>query len=89
MIGKAMIEIPPKFKDQEPVHPGNKDRSHYRNTDGLAEDVKHYEEWMRQRALESIGQVHPQVDLQKEHWTALDGLRSAPCNAPSKRTGRS
>ena len=40
MIGKAMIEIPPKFKDREPVHPGTRDRNHYRNADGLAEDVK-------------------------------------------------
>ena len=31
MIGKAMIEIPPKFKDMEPSHPGIKDRSFYRN----------------------------------------------------------
>ena len=41
MIGKAMIEIPPKFKDREPVHPDVKGRNHYRNAEGLAEDVKH------------------------------------------------
>lgn len=33
MIGKAMIEIPPKFKDREPIHPGGKARNHYRNAD--------------------------------------------------------
>ena len=27
MIGKAMIEIPPKFKDTPPIHPGVKERS--------------------------------------------------------------
>ena len=42
MIGKAMIEIPPKFKDRVPVHPGVKERMDYRNAEGLAEDVKHY-----------------------------------------------
>ena len=67
MIGKALIEIPPKFKDQEPVHPGGKERNHYRNADGLAEDVKHYGEWMRERAFERIGHLYPQVDLPKEH----------------------
>ena len=67
MIGKAMIEIPPKFKDREPVHPGTKDRNHYRNAEGLAEDVKHYGEWMRERAFERIGHLYPQVDLPKEH----------------------
>ena len=30
MIGKAMIEIPPKFKDMPPIHPGIKERSFYR-----------------------------------------------------------
>ena len=67
MIGKAMIEIPPKFKDREPVHPGTRDRNHYRNAEGLAEDVKHYGAWMRERAFERIGHLYPQVDLPKEH----------------------
>ena len=67
MIGKAMIEIPPKFMDWEPMHPGTRDRNHYRNAEGLAEDVKHYGEWMRERAFERIGHLYPQVDLPKEH----------------------
>lgn len=67
MIGKAMIEIPPKFKDREPVHPGAKGRTHYRNAEGLAEDVKTYGEWMREQAFERIGHLYPQVALPKEH----------------------
>ena len=67
MIGKAMIEIPPKFKDREPVHPGTRDRNHYRNAEGPAEDVKHYGEWMREQAFERIGHLYPQVDLPKAH----------------------
>ena len=67
MIGKAMIEIPPKFKDWEPVHPGARDRNHYRNAEGLAEDVKHYGEWMREHAFERIGHLYPQVDLPNEY----------------------
>ena len=67
MIGKAMIEIPPKFKDMPPIHPGIKARSFYRNAEGLAEDVKHYGEWMRERAFERIGHLYPQVDLPKEY----------------------
>ena len=66
MIGKAMIEIPPKFKDWEPVHPGGKDRLHFRNAEGLAEDVKYYGEWMRKKAHQRIGHLYPQVDLPKE-----------------------
>lgn len=67
MIGKAMIEIPSKFKDKPPIHPGIKERSFYRNAEGLAEDVKYYGEWMREKAWERIGHLYPQVDLPKEY----------------------
>jgi putative DNA methylase len=67
MIGKAMIEIPPKFKDMPPIHPGPRERQFYRNAEGLAEDVKYYGEWMRQKAGERIGHLYPQVDLPKEY----------------------
>lgn len=67
MIGKAMIEIPPKFKNMLPIHPGIKDRSFYRNAEGLAEDVRYYGEWMREKAWERIGHLYPQVDLPKEY----------------------
>lgn len=67
MIGKAMIEIPPKFRGNDPIHPGMHERNHYRNAEGLAEDVKYYGEWMRERALERIGHLYPQVDLSSEY----------------------
>ncbi len=67
MIGKAMIEIPPKFKDMEPIHPKLKERNHYRNAEGLAEDVKYYGEWMREKAFERIGHLYPKVDLPSEY----------------------
>jgi putative DNA methylase len=67
MIGKAMIEIPPKFKDLPPIHPGPKERQFYRNAEGLAEDVKYYGEWMREKALGRIGHLYPQVDLPNEY----------------------
>lgn len=65
MIGKAMIEIPPKFKDKPPIHPGHKAKGwdQYKNAEGLAEDVKYYGEWMREKAFERIGHLYPQVDL--------------------------
>ncbi|MCA0405124.1 MAG: DUF1156 domain-containing protein [Proteobacteria bacterium] len=67
MIGKAMIEIPPKFKDMPPIHPGARDRQFYRNAEGLAEDVKFYGEWMRAKACERIGHHYPKVDLPTEY----------------------
>ena len=66
MIGKGMIEIPPKFKDKPPIHPGIKERSFYRNAEGLAEDVKYYGAWMREKAWERIGHLYPQVELPKD-----------------------
>ena len=63
MIGKAMIEIPPRFKDCAPVHPGTREQHFYRHAEGLAEDVKYYGEWMRERAFERIGHLYPKVDL--------------------------
>ena len=67
MIGKAMIEIPPLFKDMKPIHPGGPKKLNYKNAEGLAEDVKYYGEWMRQKAFERIGHLYPQVDLPPEH----------------------
>src|SRR6056297_3759637 len=65
MIGKAMIEIPPKFKNMEPIHPGEKDAGYggYKNAQGLAEDVKYYGAWMREEARKRIGHFYPKVDL--------------------------
>lgn len=65
MIGKAMVEIPPLFKDQLPAHPGPTEQNHYRNAEGLAEDVKYYGAWMRERAIERIGHLYPQIELPK------------------------
>lgn len=67
MIGKVMIEIPPKFKDMPPVHPGIKDRSFYRNAEGLAEDIRNYGLRMRGDAWKRIGHLYPKVDLPKEN----------------------
>ena len=66
VIGKAMVEIPPLFKGQRPVHPGTADRAFYRNAEGLAEDVSYYSAWMRERAIERIGHLYPSVKLPKE-----------------------
>jgi putative DNA methylase len=63
MIGKAMIEIPPKFLGKNPVHPGGKDRNQYRFAEGIAEDVEYYGELIRQRALEELGDLYPPVEI--------------------------
>lgn len=67
MIGKAMIEIPSKFRGMGPIHPGLPERNHYRNAEGLAEDIQHYGDWIQDRAREQIAHLYPQVDLPKEY----------------------
>lgn len=67
MIGKATIEIPSRFKDRAPVHPGAKKQTHYHHAAGLAEDVKYYGEWTREQALQHIGHLYPQTDLPKKY----------------------
>lgn len=73
LINKAMIEIPPRFAGREPVGPVP-DAQRQRTLDeewsgakGLGEDVRRYGEWVRDRAVERIGTLYPQVDLPKEH----------------------
>src|SRR5207249_12130017 len=55
LINKAMIEIPPKFAGMSPVNPASRDEKslvarEWRGTQGLAEDVGSYGQWMRDAA---------------------------------------
>lgn len=61
LINKALIEIPPKFADMPPIHPGPKEKVEYRGAEGLAEDVRYYGKWMRDEAEKRIGHLYPKV----------------------------
>jgi len=65
-----MIEIPPKFAGQPPVHPGATElEGGWKGATGLAEDVRYYGEWMKQEAFKRIGHLYPKVKDEhgKEH----------------------
>lgn len=65
LINKALIEIPPKFRDSEPVFPGVADEKIvWRGAEGLAADVRAYGEWMRDRAEQHIGHLYPDATLE-------------------------
>src|SRR3989440_3205883 len=53
LINKALIEIPPKFAGCLPVNP-EADKTilqiEWKGTEGLAEDVRYYGQWMRNEA---------------------------------------
>jgi len=70
MIGKATIEIPGKFKNMEPFHPGIKEKSLYRNADGLVEDIRFYANWMRDQAWNKIGHLYAEMNLPSEYGSS-------------------
>jgi len=71
LITKALIEIPPKFAGQPPVNPAAKKKMSgkgmWTGSRGLADDVRYYGQWMRDRAVERIGHLYPKVKLPREN----------------------
>ncbi|WP_255556461.1 DUF1156 domain-containing protein [Tessaracoccus palaemonis] len=64
LINKALIEIPPRFRDWKPVFPGQADtRGGWRGAEGLADDVRSYGAWMRDEAFRRIGHLYPKATL--------------------------
>jgi len=64
LINKALIEIPPKFRDQPPISPGLADtRSQWNGAEGLAADVRACGQWMRDEAQKRIGHLYPKAKL--------------------------
>ena len=96
LITKAMIEIPPRFAGQPPVNPDvqnvlMQDES-WKGAAGLAEDVRYYGKWMREKAEKRIGHLYPKVKLPKEHgggeatviawlWVRTVGCPNPACRA--------
>jgi putative DNA methylase len=71
LINKAMIEIPPKFAGRAPVNPAaRKEKAliarEWKGAQGLAEDVRHYGQWMRDEAEKRIGALYPKMAVTAE-----------------------
>ena len=73
LINKAMIEIPTRFAGQAPVNPGfqlkseqEKSLTPWKGTQGIAEDVRYYGEWMRDEARKRIGHLYPKIKVTAE-----------------------
>ncbi len=70
LIGKALVEIPPKFAGRAPVNPEARARLAQagagwtgRGAQGLAEDARYYGRWMRDEAARRIGHLYPKAKL--------------------------
>jgi len=73
LINKAMIEIPPKFAEREPVNPAwrklpdnEKMGRQWKGAQGLADDVRYYGQWMRDEAEKRIGHLYPKIEITAE-----------------------
>jgi len=68
-INMAMIEIPPKFAGQPPVGPIPEGENQslliadWPGAKGIAEDVRRYGTWMRDKAEKSIGHLYPEIEI--------------------------
>lgn len=82
MINKAMIEIPPKFYGMSPVGPipkGEKQlnlNQEWHGIEGLAEDVRRYGYWMKEKAFERIGHLYPKIKITANMATEREDLTS-------------
>lgn len=69
LIGKALVEIPPKFAGLPPVNPEAQAELkrggswNGKGALGLAADVRYYGKWMRDEAEKQIGHLYPKVTL--------------------------
>ena len=91
LINKALIEIPPKFAGQPPVHPGARGdeelfEKRWRGAEGLAEDVRRYGQWMRDEAEGRIGHLYPDVAITADLLDERPDLRFTKIKDP--KTGK-
>ena len=75
LITKALIELPPKFRDVAPVNPeadpmgmtvgkGRKKKQvPWRGGAGLANDIRYYGRWVREEAFKRIGHLYPKAKV--------------------------
>ncbi len=98
LINKALIEIPPRFAGLKPIHPEAEMRTRWQGAEGLAEDVRRYGRWMRERAFERIGHLYPKAELPVEHggmsasviawiWTRTIACANPACGIEMPLTG--
>ena len=98
LLNKALIEIPPKFRNHPPVNPESrphrndgrygkkKQRLPWRGASGLADDIRYYGAWMREEAFKRIGHLYPKAKLPDgSNATVIAWLwaRTIPCPNPA------
>ena len=90
LITKALVEIPPRFRNKPPVNPDARQRlgGGWQGAYGLADDVRYYGEWMRSEAEKRMGHLYPKVTLaDKSDSTVIAWIwaRTIKCPSPACR----
>ena len=75
LVSKATCEIPPKFAGRPPVNPERDPHVAWKGAQGLAEDIRHYGQWMRGEAESRIGHLYPKVAITEAMAAARPDLR--------------
>ncbi|MCY4113252.1 MAG: DUF1156 domain-containing protein [Chloroflexi bacterium] len=98
LINKALVETPPKFRDQTPINPDadalgmtvgkgrNPRRVAWRGAAGLADDIRYYGRWMRDETYTRMGHQYPKASLPNgSEATVIAWLwaRTIPCPNPA------
>ena len=63
LVSKATCEIPSKFADNPPVNPNRDEHVGWKGAQGLAEDIRYYGMWMRDKAESRIGHLYPKINV--------------------------
>lgn len=76
-INKAMIEIPPKFSGSKPVGPVPSEEliAAWSGVAGLAEDVRRYGAWIKEKAAQRLGGLYPKVKITSSMVTERPDLK--------------
>lgn len=85
LINKALIELPPRFRNQAPVHPGaaSERLGAWPGASGLASDVRSYGTWIRSQAIGRVGSLYPTASgMQPLAWS---WARTVQCPNPACR----
>lgn len=98
LINKALIELPPKFRNHPPVNPDadsigmtvgkgrRAQRVPWLGAAGLADDIRYYGQWMREEAFKRIGHLYPMAKLPNDSEAIVIAwlwARTVPCPNPA------
>jgi putative DNA methylase len=89
LIEKALIEIPPKFRDQPPIFPGlaTSELREWKGVEGLGADIASYGGWLREKAEERVGHLYPKAMFNGVPATVIAWIwaRTVTCPNPACR----